>query len=277
MPMTIKPNGVGDVSIRQNLSSPLIYFDHWAVRRFSDDEALAGRFIAALHAAHGTWLFSHMNLCEFTAMRDVPTARRVEALIQRAFPYFYVLDTIVDPPYFREDQAECPWPSDAPDRHWMLRDLCDRAVIAGGTFNAHRFISDAIDHADELLPIFEQMKRDIAIHISAIRQTVFTNQDRRALVPRSHMRLIDIFKEELLVEPAGQSNQRFRDNDAVDFVHALPACQLCDMVLLDTAWCHKVALATRRIRNAGIEGKIAACFSPSSLDDFLAALEAERN
>ncbi len=275
--MTIEPNGVGGVTIRQTFSSPLVYLDHWAVRRFSDDGALADRFIAALHSAQGTWLFSQMNLSEFTAMRDLPTARRVEALIQRAFPYFFVLDTVGDTPYFREDQAERARAPDAHDKHWMLRDLGERAVIADGTFNAHRFISDGIDNADGLLPIFEQMKRDIASHITAIRQAVFANQARRALVPGCHMRLIDIFKEELLVEPAGQANQRFRDNDAVDFVHALLACQLCDLVLLDTAWCHKVALATRRIRRAGIEGKIATCYSPNGVEDFLAALEAERN
>lgn len=276
MPMTIHPNGVGGVSIRQTFSSPLIYLDHWAVRRFSDDEALADRFIAALHAAQGTWLFSHMNLSEFVAMRDTPTARRVEALIQRAFPYFYVLDTVADTPYFREEQAGRPRPPEAPDKHWMLKDLGDRAVISGGAFNAHRFISDAIDHADELMPIFEHMKGDIANHIVAIRQAVFANQDRQALVPSRYMRLIDIFKEELLVEPAGQVNQGFRGNDAVDFIHALPACQLCDMVLLDTAWCHKVALATQRIRGVGITGKIAACYSPNGVDDFLVALEAQR-
>jgi hypothetical protein len=274
--MTVQPNGVGGVSIRQNFSSPLVYLDHWAVRRFSDDEALAERFIAALHAAQGTWLFSLMNLSEFTAMRDISTARRVEALIQRAFPYFYVLDTVDDTPYFREDQAERPRSIDAPDKHWMLRDLGERAVISGGAFNAHRFISDGIDHADRLLPIFEAMKSSIANHITAIRHAVFANQDRRALVPGNHMRLIDIFKDELLVEPAGQVNQRFRDNDAVDFVHALPACQMCDMVLLDTGWCHKVELARRRILEAGIEGKIAACYSPNRVDEFLAALEAER-
>jgi hypothetical protein len=274
--MTIQRDDVGSLSIRQNFSSPLVYLDHWAVRQFSEDEALADRFIAALHAAHGTWLFSQMNLSEFFAMRDIPTARRVEALIQQAFPYFYVLDTVDDTPYFREDQTERPRPPDAPDKHWMLRDLLGRAVITGGTFNAHRFISDGIDHADVLLPIFEQMKRDIANHITTIRQAVIANQDLMALVPGRHMRLIDIFKEELLVEPAGQANQRFRGNDAVDFVHALPACQLCDMVLLDTAWCHKVTLATRRIREAGIEGKIAACYSPNAVGDFLAALEAKR-
>ncbi len=276
MPMTIQPNGEGGVSIRQTFSSPLVYLDHWAVRRFSDDEELADRFIAALHAAQGTWLFSHMNLSEFVAMRDIPTARRVEALIQRAFPYFYVLDTVADTPYFRENQAGRLRPPEAPDQHWMLKDLGDRAVISGGTFNAHRFISDAIDHADELMPIFEQLKGEIANHITAIRQAVFANQNRNDLVPRRHMPLMDIFKEELLVEPAGQANQGFRGNDAVDLVHALPTSQLCDMVLLDTAWCYKVALATQRIRKAGITGKLAACYSPNGVDDFLAALEAQR-
>lgn len=274
--MTIQTSDVGDVCIRQTLSSPMIYLDHWAVRRFADDETLAARFIAALHAAQGTWLFSHANLCEFTAMRDVPTARRVENLIQRAFPYFCVLDTVRDTPYFREDQVDRLGSPDTPDEHWMLRDLASRAVIAGGIFNAHRFISDAIDHADELLPIFEEMKREIAEHITTLRRAFFASHDRRALVPGGRMRLIDVFKAELVVEPAGQANQHFRANDAVDFVHALPSCQLCDMVLLDTAWCHKVVLATRRIRNAGVDGKIAACYSPRGIGKFLASLEARR-
>ena len=276
MPMTIFPCDPGGVSIRQTLSRPLVYLDHWAVRQFSDDEALAHRFITALHAAQGTWLFSHMNLFEFTAMRDKSTARRVEMLIQRAFPYFYVIDTVSDTPYFFEDQAGRVGPPEAPEKYWMLRDLGDRAVISGGRFSAHRFISDAIDNADKLMPIFEQMKGEISNHITAVRQAVFATQDRRTLVPDRHMQLIDIFKEELLVEPAGQKNQRFRDNDAVDFVHALPACQLCDMVLLDAAWCHKVAVATRRIRQAGIKGKISECYPPSGLYEFLAAFEAKR-
>lgn len=275
--MTIEPDGIGGLSIRQNFSHPLVYLDHWAVRRFSDDVPLADRFIAALHAAKGTWLFSQVNLSEFIAMRDIPTARRVETLIERAFPYFYVLDAVDDTPYFREPQPDQPRHPRAPDVHWMLKDLGDRAVIAGGRFNAHRFISDGIDHANTLLPIFEQMKRDIVAHVTAIRRAVFANQDRKTLVPRPYMRLIDIFKEEILVEPAGQENQLFRENDAVDFVHALPACQLCDMVLLDGAWCHKVRVATKRIRKAGIKGQLATCYSPSAVVDFLTALEAARS
>jgi hypothetical protein len=273
MPMQIQLNGLGGLSIRQKFSNPLVYLDHWAVRLFADDEAMAERFISALQAARGTWLFSHLNLSEFTAMRSVPTAQRVESLIQKAFPNFYVLDTIADTPYFGGDQTSRSRSPDAPYEHWMLQDLAERAVIAGGAFNAHRFISDAIAHADKLMPIFEQMKDEIADHISSVRQLVYEKQDRRNLKPHGHMPLVEIFKEELFIEPAGQANQNFTRNDAVDFAHAVPSCLLCDMVLLDTSWCHKVKLATKRIRAAGIEGNIAACYSSSTIGDFLSDLE----
>jgi hypothetical protein len=256
MPISIHPDSEGGVSIRQTFSRPAVYLDHWAVRRFSDNAELALRFTAALKASKGTWLFSLINLSEFTAMRDEATARRVEALIQQAFPHFYVLDTVGDTPYFRLNPREESSSSETPESHWMLKDLSDRAVIAGGKFNAHRFISDAISHADNLMPIFEQMKSEIADHITAIRKEVFTVRDRRTLVPSRHMPLSDVLKEELLIEPAGQKNQLFSANDAVDFLHAFPSCLLCDMVLLDSAWCHKVELATKRIREAGVEGRI---------------------
>lgn len=154
----------------------------------------------------------------------------------------------------------------------MLEDLAQRALIAG-RLNSHRFISDAIDHRDMLLPIFEQMKRDIVTAVTAIRAHVLGNHDRKKLVPKPGMRLIDIFKEELLVEPFGEPNRPFTGNDSVDFVHALPACQLCDFVLLDSAWCNRIKVATRRIRSAGIKGRLASCYSPRTLPEFFEALE----
>ena len=87
------------------------------------------------------------------------------------------------------------------------------------------------------------------------------------------MRLIDIFKEELMIEPFGDPNQPFRANDAVDLLHALPACQLGDLVLLDSAWCNRVRIATKRIQNAGIKGRLAACYSPRMLPEFFTALD----
>lgn len=101
MVMTVEPNGVGGFRMRQTLVHPVVYLDQWAVRHFADQEPDANRFIAALHAAGGTWFFSQVNLSEFIAMRDLATARRVEALIARAFPHFYVLDMVGDTDFFQ--------------------------------------------------------------------------------------------------------------------------------------------------------------------------------
>ena len=138
----------------------MVYLDHWAVRRLSDDEQLGERFVAALKAAKGTWLFSQVNISEFCAMQDVATARRVETLIDKAFPNFYVIDAVDDTPYFREESPAEPRPADAPEKSWILADLARRALIAG-KLNSNRFICDAIDHRDMLLPIFEEMKQNI--------------------------------------------------------------------------------------------------------------------
>jgi hypothetical protein len=274
MVMTMVPNEVGGLNVRQTMVHPLIYLDHWAVRLFSDDEALAERFIAALHAAEGTWVFSQANASEFIAMQDVPSAERAEALIARAFPHFYVIDMVDDTDFFRVRDPDAPRHPDAPDKHWMLVELGQRALITNGAFNTRRFISDAFAHADALLPIFEQMKRDIMNHVMNVRAQMAAHYDVSKLVPKQGMRLTEIFKEELLVEPTARPGQQFRENDATDFVHALPSCLLCDMVLLDSAWCHKVAVASRRIRKAGIKGHLAECFSPRQVPDFLGKLEA---
>lgn len=65
-------------------------------------------------------------------------------------------------------------------------------------------------------------------------------------------------------------------NNAVDLAHGLPACELCDLVLLDSAWCNRVRIATKRIRSAGIKDRLAACYSPRMLPEFFTALEALR-
>jgi hypothetical protein len=274
MVMTIESNGAAGLSIRQTLVQPLIYLDHWAVRQFAEQEPIANRFIGALHAAAGTWVFSQTNLFEFVAMRDVATARQVEALIAKAFPHFYVLDTVSETDYFKESKPGELRHPDAPDKHWVLVDLGERAMISSGNFNTYRFISDAMTHANMLLPLFEEMKRDIAGAVAAIRGKVLTNQNRKKFVPKPGMRLKEIFRDELLLEPEAREGQIFRENDATDLLHALPACLLCDMVLLDSAWRHKVEVATKRIRKAGIKGRLAQCFSQKQLPEFLGALEA---
>jgi hypothetical protein len=219
-------------------------------------------------------LFSQANLSEFIAMKDIETARRVEVLIAKAYPHLHVIDLTLETDLVRERDPHAPIDPDAPDPHWMLQDLGQRALITEGAFNSHRFISDAITHADTLLAGFDEMKKMIAGGVIEAREKVLAENDRKDLVPHIGMRLKDALRDELLFEPTAPAGQKFHENDATDFVHALPACLLCDMVLLDTKWCHKVNVAERRIRDAEIQGNIAACFSPRDIEAFLSALEA---
>lgn len=273
MVMTIEPNGMGGLRIRQTMVRPAIYLDHWAVRHFADQEPDANRFIAALHASGGTWLFSQVNLSEFIVMRDLATARNVEALIARAFPYFYVLDTVGDTDLLSSINPNEPRFPDAPNRHWILRDLGERALIGRGHFNSTRFISDAITHGDTLLPLFKQMKEAIARSVAEKRKSMFGNRAREDFVPRKGMRLKEIFIDELLMEPEAQQGQKFKENDVSDFLHAVAGTLMCDFVLLDVAWCNKVRIATGRIRLAGIEGHLGKSYSPRNVPGFLMDLE----
>jgi hypothetical protein len=55
---------------------PLIYLDHWALRRLSENQTLGERFLAAFKN-RGTVMFSLMNVVEIA--RD-PVARRAEQI-----------------------------------------------------------------------------------------------------------------------------------------------------------------------------------------------------
>ena len=275
--MTIEPNGMGGLRIRQTMARPVIYLDHWAVRHFADQEADARRFISALHAARGTWLFSQVNLSEFIVMRDLATARNVEALIARAFPYFYVLDTVGDTDLLSGRNPNEPRSADAPNSHWILRDLAERALIGRGRFHSRRFISDAIMHADTLLPLFKQMKEAIAQSVAEKRSSMLVDRPRKDFVPRKGMHLKEIFIDELLMEPEAQQGQKFKENDVADFLHAVAGTLMCDFVLLDLAWCNKVRVASERIRLADIGGHLGKPYSPRNVPGFLMDLESWAN
>lgn len=156
--MTITPNADGGFRVAQNLLRPVVYLDHWAVRFFSEDQPLQDRFLGALHHSGGTWLFSTGNLFEFTAMTDLAQAAAAERLLFRALPAVHIADPTFDKGYLLPEGA--PQHPDAPDEHWLLKDLAERAYIAGGHWNTHRFVQDAINHREELLPFFDEMAAD---------------------------------------------------------------------------------------------------------------------
>lgn len=272
MVMTIERKSDGSFRVRQRLIRPAIYLDHWAIRLFSSDKPLQDRFVDAIHRSGATWLFSAANLFEFVAMTDLAQAVETEELLQRVIPSLHVADTTLDRGFLLEDGA--PAHPDAPDPHWLLRDLGDRASIKGGNWNTHRFIQDAITGRDALRPLFDALKTEVSQAIAAQVGNADAVAVARKFRPTAGMTLRDALTKEVMRDLHVDTHHAFNENDAMDLVHAVPAVIVCDLVLLDAAWCSKVEKASKRMRAGGVTGKVAKCYSRSSLASFLSDLEA---
>lgn len=270
MAITLESNEFGELRIGQELQRPAVYLDHWAVREFAEDLDLQDRFIAALHRSKGTWLFSTANLMEYTAMSDLEQAAAAERLLSRAMPAMHFADLTLDPGYLIEEGA--PLHEDAPQRDWMLADLADRAKIAGGVISTHHFIQEAIKNRDTLLILFQELKTFVTTSMMSLTQDAHQNTRAKKFIPTSDMSMRVALYAELLREPHIDSKYVFDENDAMDFLHSISVL-VCDFVLLDAHWCHKVERAAVRIRKGGVSGNVARCFSKKHLNQFLSVFE----
>ncbi|MBT8585452.1 hypothetical protein G6655_02860 [Polynucleobacter paneuropaeus] len=273
MAMTLHPIEHNGFRITQEFQHPAVYLDHWAIRHFAENLEDQDRFIKALHRSHGLWLFSTANLFEFVAMTDISQAEDVERLIQRALPFFHLAEFAVDKGYIFEEGS---FPGlHGPQKDWYLDDLAARASIVDGRWNTHRFIQDAISHREQLLPLFQEMKCSISAAVMSLTKDPQKTCNAKKFIPKAGMSLRGSLFQELLREPHVDEKHKFKENDAMDFLHAFSSVLTCDFVLLDAAWCHKVQSAASRISSAGIKGHIAHCFSKKSVNEFLIAFEAE--
>lgn len=271
MTMTITATADGGYCLAQTLDRPVVYLDHWAIRLFSEDTPLQDRFLDALHRSGGTWLFSTANLMEFTAMTDLQQAAQGEQLLQRAMPSLYVADTTLDKGFLLPEGA--PKHPEAPDKNWLLTDLANRAALVGGAWNTHRFLQDAINHQYLLLPLFNKLKSDVTQAVMSVTQDEKQHANALKFKPTPGMTLRDALHRELIRDSHVDANFVFDGHDAMDLIHAVPAAVVCDLILLDAGWCHKVERAAKRLHKGGVTGKLAACYSRKSVAAFLTALE----
>ncbi len=85
-------NAAGDPRAEQFFARPVIYLDHWAVRRFADSPELGSRLVRALQARRGTWAVSLLNIMEFISVADQRHAVDFEALIDRMLPNVFFIE-----------------------------------------------------------------------------------------------------------------------------------------------------------------------------------------
>ena len=95
MPIEFFPTS-SEVRVRQSFISPTVYFDHWAIRLFSDNLALQDRLVNALRSKGGTLLLSNISFSEFSAPSDPRHAADAEDFIERLLPNIYLTDFALD-------------------------------------------------------------------------------------------------------------------------------------------------------------------------------------
>src|SRR5450759_509434 len=85
-------DSAGRPAVKQVMTHPAVYLDHWAIMKFAGEPKLAMRFTAALKASQGTWAVSLLNLMEFIKMTDESQTVQFEELIEQALPNIFFID-----------------------------------------------------------------------------------------------------------------------------------------------------------------------------------------
>ena len=167
--ISIEMPGIGQHRVRQTLYAPAVYFDHWALRRFSERRELADRLVAALHAKQATLLVSTQNFAEFAAIEDPHHARDAEAFLDRCLPHLYFADFATDPGFMLVHGKPADT-VDAPDDNWLAIALVALWHANGEKLTtADLFITDEA-HRAVLLDAFQDMKSSVAAMVQAIKK-----------------------------------------------------------------------------------------------------------
>ncbi|MDP9607248.1 UNVERIFIED_ORG: hypothetical protein J2W38_007069 [Variovorax paradoxus] len=267
MTITIRRTPSGDYEMQQTLLSPVVYFDHWAVRRFSELAGIQDRFVRALHRAGGTLLVSLTNLGEFSLMIDRRQAIEAEQFFDRVLPSLYIADFGADPGFLQEQGR--------PQRDdWLAVAMCDEWRANGNRLSVNGLITNSVDERGIVEPAVRELKAGVAAAINAIR-----NDPERVRLARADRtegaNFRDLLQNELLRDFMLDPRSEFSENDAMDFNHSMGSCVSCDIVLLDARWAHKVNAADRRLQAAGAtRHRLPRAFSQREIDQFLDALEA---
>ena len=273
MPITVTKYPNGTYHVKQTLTGPLIYLDHWAVRLFSDDLPLQDRFIRALHHSSGTLIFSHMNLAEFSLMTDMHQAIQTEEFLDACLPHVYIADIIAQRGFSFNNPP--PLHDEHPGENWLLKELALQTGINNGAVTFRSFITDVIKEHRELGKEFISMKAAVTDAVMQIQTDPLKIKAAQVFKPYPGMTIQDALRAELIREPQLGIPEKFTENDAIDYIHAVPAVSICNFVLLDGKWCAKVEKAQRRLKKVGIQPRLAKCFSRrgNGVSDFLATLE----
>lgn len=273
-------NKKGDLEIDQWDVSPTVYLDHWAWRKFSEDQTLAARLTTALQSRNGTLTLSWLNLAEFAKVTMEEQARKAERLLEANLPQIFFLEVQPFKVISREDELLASKRSDDDPPHGHPRFLTTFIQLKPTSldpFTARDLFKIVqnrrlAEHLDSLADI-------VIDRVKAMRDTLDTDEAFRSTIRRPPsgpqiQRGTRFVLRELVRSLLVDKRTKITRNQAIDLLHAVVPVAYCDFVLLDKNWKTQVARVRSRFSAAGMTVPIGRVFSgkANEVDRFLCEL-----
>lgn len=228
--------------------SPMVYLDHWALRKFSGDADLASRLTETLHDRGGTLGLSWLNLGEYARVSDPDQRRAAEQFVEGILPAVFCIDVDLAAVNQREGTRDALPHAD--------RDLALLFVNRGEqglkAFTATGLFDQLND--ESLARTKDRLAVVIQGRLELLRQT-HSEDDvfRKAVLHANHPEAIRATtRTRAIVRTLAATffpdlRRIITPNDAIDFLHAAIPVTYCDVVLLDGGTADLVERARQKL------------------------------
>lgn len=276
MPLAAKVSDDGKFSVEQKITTPTVYLDHWAIRKFSEDKTLQDRLVRALRACGGTLLFTVQNVVEFSQMSDQAQAARTEQFLDQVLPNIFFVDAALEAgfmlpaaQYMQHTQELDQW------QGWMLREFEKRCVANGNRLSVAGLLQQMVLHGKDLAREFQLTNEAAANAVNERRSDPEQMRKARESRPLPNTSLRHTVAAEMMRDTYLNPRASFTSHDASDMVHAIPAAVMCELALLDRKWYDKIEKVRRRFKTHGLRAPLARVFSHrhGGIEGFLLAMK----
>jgi len=258
---------------KQKAVRPVVYFDNWAWRLFSEDKLLKKRFVSTLVEKRGTLVVSWFGLAEFSIYSDSKHGEAADDLIEAVFPHLVFFNS----DFFQVAAAERQLPCSGT----IAMQCYDQDVFKAYAEGCLRGRPPRL-HRIFQTPAFRQQLDDVLTNIAA-RIEAFRIEPKD---DRQFLKLVERFRanpgrqhpiafvfSELIRNLLVDTKVPITHNDAADFCHAIVPVSHCQFVLLDGRWKTLVNQARKRLLSSGIDPAFASVYSRRDVEQFLHELE----
>ncbi|MBI4178427.1 hypothetical protein HY522_03255 [bacterium] len=267
--VTCRPSGP-DYEFEVSADPPLIYLDHWALRRLSENLTLGARFLGAF-ARRGTVMFSLMNVAELARDASPHRANEVRDFLERLGPYW--IPMTIDPLRIlgAEERGET---ADGTHPCLSVGFLTEPAFAArltrGAVSLAHVVDLTRRPDGDDLIQTTNRKTAELRDCIQKFRDAYVANP--KELDKRYPFLKFDAAKPmrgiyNALVHYTITDTFTLNDNHARDLYHAIASVRCAQMVTLDAHWAGQVG-------KLKLPPGFVKVYSEAELDAFLVDLEA---